>query len=398
MNLSKALLPSGFKLEFLGVGSCASPMDLKKVLQKDYTYIGNGDAKNLKQQVKKLVTFLVSKRTKIIFTYGDMVTMQSKSYLPEWVQVVFICSTPTNYAMRCAAYATERTSRIVAVNDYIKKELVSRFNLPEYKVQLIPSEVDLSLYPTLEEIEKRTVNHLLQLVFVGRIRDIDKGIDLLPKITLQLKRQNVKFKLTIIGNGPQKYWLKETFSKLGMKSEVVFINGKLPQELPKLIFGHDILLMPSRFEGCPRVLLEAMAAGVVPIVSRLSGVTDSIITHNKQGLLCPVNNIGAFVDSIYSLYKNPEYIKKMSRASRLRIEDRFSLRKIAKEYRSLLNSVIDEPPKLFPSLSTSQFKPDKYLYKMNRGWRSRVPKSFKKWLLGFRANLKQVITDNRERY
>ena len=79
--------------------------------------------------------------------------------------------------------------------------------------------------------------------------------------------------------------------------------GKLNPEKTSDELSHaDIFLMPSKFEGFPNALLENMANGVVPIVSRIKGVTDWIVDNEVNGLICNQGNSQQFAECVRRLY------------------------------------------------------------------------------------------------
>ena len=95
--------------------------------------------------------------------------------------------------------------------------------------------------------------------------------------------------------------------------------GSVPASaVPRLLADHDVFIMPSRYEGFGLTILEAMAAGVVPVVSRIAGVTDTIVTHAQDGLLFPMGNAQAAASLIKELCEEPLCLLRLSAAARSR--------------------------------------------------------------------------------
>ena len=111
----------------------------------------------------------------------------------------------------------------------------------------------------------------LRLVFAGRL-DRDKGVLDLPSIAAGLRDRSVDATWTIIGDGPEGARLRATWPE----SEWVRHVGALANaETIDRLADHDVFVLPTRFEGLPIGLLEAMGCGIVPVVSRIdSGVPD----------------------------------------------------------------------------------------------------------------------------
>jgi hypothetical protein len=96
--------------------------------------------------------------------------------------------------------------------------------------------------------------------------------------------------------------------------------------------------MPSHYEGQPVALFEAMARGVVPVVSRLPGITDTVIADGADGFLAPVGDESAFVDRLVSLAEDRERVRTMSRAAWQSALERFGVETMAGRYVDLMET------------------------------------------------------------
>ena len=90
------------------------------------------------------------------------------------------------------------------------------------------------------------------------------------------------------------------------------------QELPSLLSGRGILLFPSRSEGYPLSLVEAMACGVAPVASAIPGVVD-VVEHGVSGLLSPPEDWKGLADSILRLQSEPALLEALRRGARERV-------------------------------------------------------------------------------
>jgi hypothetical protein len=97
-----------------------------------------------------------------------------------------------------------------------------------------------------------------------------------------------------------------------------------------------VLIMPSIFEGFPLTPLEAMAAGVVPIMSRIPGCTDFMIEDGKSGVLVDIGNELGFAEAIISLAKNRWKLRTISKAAWEAAHKRFSYEIMGKLYLELI--------------------------------------------------------------
>jgi starch synthase len=199
-----------------------------------------------------------------------------------------------------------------------KLELQARFNLPQNK--------DIPLFC----IASRFVEQ--------------KGFDLFFGFLEPVIRE-LKIQLVILGSGDAKYmgYFKELMEKLPHQ---VSAHLTFDATLPRLIYGGaDIILVPSKFEPCGLIQIEAMRYGVIPIVRKTGGLADSVIDFNpKTGL-----GTGFTFDHFDSLslaltiaracenYRNKPLWKKIQKQAML--QD-FSWLKSAEEYAKLINKAI----------------------------------------------------------
>src|SRR5260221_68538 len=128
----------------------------------------------------------------------------------------------------------------------------------------------------------------LRAISIGRIEDAAKGIFWLPKI---LERVPSSIRLTIAGDGPDLPELRRRCVALG--NRVTFLGNVQVNAVPALLGSHDVLLMPSRYEGFGMTVIESMAAGCIPLVARIKGVTDEIITDGLDGMLFPPGDVAS---------------------------------------------------------------------------------------------------------
>ena len=137
----------------------------------------------------------------------------------------------------------------------------------------------------------------LRLLFAGRFEHGQKGVLDLPMIDRALVERSVDVSWTMVGAGPDEQRLRDAWTG----ERVTFLGPKTTAEVIDLASRHDVFVLPTRYEGVPVALIEAMSVGLAPVVSRVeSGVTE-ILTEGRTGLMPPVGDIGAFADAIARL-------------------------------------------------------------------------------------------------
>jgi glycosyltransferase involved in cell wall biosynthesis len=111
------------------------------------------------------------------------------------------------------------------------------------------------------------------LLFVGNLVPV-KGPDILLDALALLKLTSLRFQCVLIGDGPQRAWLRARINSLGLNRRVRLV-GQIPlEQLPEWYRSADLVVLPSRSEGVPNVLRESIACGTPFIASRVGGVPE----------------------------------------------------------------------------------------------------------------------------
>src|SRR5690554_93853 len=153
-----------------------------------------------------------------------------------------------------------------------------------------------------EIVLERTYNKTnKKILYVGVLKE-EKGVDILLDVYKTLLTKYEKIELNIVGDGPEKKFLENKAKELSI-SDKVYFHGYVPlgYELKKLYLESDLFVLPSRSEGTPRVLIEAMSFGLPIVASNVGGVPFTI-KHGYNGLLS--NDKADFIENILLLIKD----------------------------------------------------------------------------------------------
>ena len=121
----------------------------------------------------------------------------------------------------------------------------------------------------------------------------------------------------ICGRGPQIEELKKYALTLGIGGNIHFLGFR--NDIKQLALSSDLFLFSSTQEGLPRSTMEAMCAGLPCVISAIRGHVD-LIENNQGGILCPVNDVDAYVNAIQKIVDNPEYRKEQGLLAKQRIK------------------------------------------------------------------------------
>lgn len=157
-----------------------------------------------------------------------------------------------------------------------------------------------------------------RLLFVGNINE-SKGADRAVEIALRLLASGIDIEMDIIGDGELRAELEKRVGQLKQEKHFHFHGWQSHEDiLPFYKQGHFVLL-PSRTEGWPKVLSEAMAYGVVPLAGAVSAIPQ-ILEECKTGMALDPLNLQGFVDAIRTYIDNPQRWAVESRAAQAAVE------------------------------------------------------------------------------
>lgn len=163
----------------------------------------------------------------------------------------------------------------IALNEEDKQRL---FNIrSSIQIDVVSNAVDTSSIKIREFSDQP-----LRLLYMGRI-DRNKGLDDIVESISMLSEKNAEPELELLGTGPDEDAFVSDLG--GLLGERLHFHGVVAgEDKMEIIRRSDLFLLPSRFEGVPLALLETMAMGVVPIVSKVGGM-GRIVDHGRNGYL-----------------------------------------------------------------------------------------------------------------
>lgn len=314
----------------------------------------------------------------VVNVLSDRVQTNIVRYLPPYLLRLMVVHniTPGTYAaaeaIRPYVHAT------VCVSQRCRDDLVKRHHFPGGRTFVIANAVSLEAFPATDR-PPRPVGQGLRLLFLGRIEDASKGVLWLPDI---LRRLPASSTLTIAGDGPDLKRLKAAIP--GVTPRVVYAGAVAADAVPALLAAHDIFLMPSRYEGLPMALVEAMAAGCVPVASALRGVTDMIVENGSDGLLFPVGDTARAAAFVRALDKDRAQLHGLSLGARRKVAGAFTVERMAAQYAAVLRDIAVNPPPLAAPLALDGWSMPRGL---RAGLRTFLPRPLKNWLRGVRERL-----------
>lgn len=185
----------------------------------------------------------------------------------------------------------------------------------------------------------------LKIFYSGRMVRGQKRARDLVLVALELDRRGIPFEMTLVGDGPERSLMEELGQNLIFR-RILWMPGKMPNHMAlELMRQNDIFLLTSAFEGLPVSLLEAMAHGLVPVVSAIRSGVPELIQEGRNGFTAPVGDIKAFADRIEYLHHHPvERFNISSAACSTIVEGGYLLENMVDRYLELFHKVVKAPP------------------------------------------------------
>lgn len=386
-SLRDGLRQHGITLRWVGLGPAATAVLRDDAWAREWSHGEAVDPPNAGEgaQGRALVDHLVGHGYDGVFVnvLTGPVETNAVRYLPPHLRRIMIVHniTPGTYAAARAMLPFVHAA--IGVSERITADLRGSAGIEPERIVAIPNAVDTHRFAAAARSPRTGPLRLLSL---GRVEDLSKGVFWLPEILKRLAGEPVR--LTVAGDGPDLPALEKRLA-LQPAAAATCLGRVAVEEVPALCARHDVFVMPSRFEGFGQTIVEAMAAGCVPVVSRIAGVTDRIVRDQVDGLLFPVADVAAAAAAVRRLIHEPGLLPRLAEAGRTHAATAFGLERQAGAYAALIRQVMAMPEDRARSLAGTAWSCPTGL---RRSLRSRLPKGLKNLLrtLDERARTLQV--------
>ena len=216
---------------------------------------------------------------------------------------------------------------VVACSRYTAQEVALDYGLRAERIRVIAN--GLRVAP--REGRSRSGAGSVRALYAGRLRT-RKAVAVLLEAMARPELRDLT--LWIVGDGEQRQALEAQARRLGIGERAVF-RGKLARgELAKVYGDADLFVLPSIYEGFPVAILEAMAAGLPVVATRVAGIPEAV-ADGETGLLVPAEDAAALASAMARLSLDAKLRSKMGEAGRERFEKLFGMGRIGRAYLEL---------------------------------------------------------------
>lgn len=180
-----------------------------------------------------------------------------------------------------------------------------------------------------------------RLLYVGRLA-ATKGLPILLESMTVLQTLFPDLVLTIVGDGSDKLLLQELVEEMELQQSIKFVGYQSQSKVREYMQHTDVLVLPSFAEGIPVVLMEAMAAAVPVVATRIAGIGE-LVEHGASGYLVPPGDEDSLTKAIENLLRDDQLRTAFGRVGRTTIEKEFNVDiEVARLHDVMKNSLTDE--------------------------------------------------------
>jgi glycosyltransferase involved in cell wall biosynthesis len=199
------------------------------------------------------------------------------------------------------------------------------------KVHLVPNAIDPA--GLLDQERAAGAPGPLRLAYLGRLVRAKGLMELVAALAL-LAGAGRAFTLSIAGSGPLQAELAAAVRAAGLDERVRFLGNLVGADKTRLWLEAEVFALPSYFEGLPYSLLEAMAAGCVPVTTRVAAIPD-VVREGEHGLFVPPRDPRALARALARLDDDRHALARMSAACRERVREHYTVERLARDLRPL---------------------------------------------------------------
>jgi glycosyltransferase involved in cell wall biosynthesis len=224
--------------------------------------------------------------------------------------------------------------RVVGVSDDTTHNLRHYERIPEGKLATIPNGIDLQPIRSDATQLRQELGIAPGTPVIGTAGRLahQKGLEFLVQAAEMLRPRFPDLKILIVGEGSEQAALQEMVDRAGLQENVRLLG--LRMDIPDLLALFDIYALPSRWEGLPMAILEAMAAGL-PIVGSAVGGVPTAVREGVNGFLVEPEDAASLAGALERLLNDPNLRRRMGEAGRKRYEASFTARQMTRRYEKL---------------------------------------------------------------
>lgn len=303
-EISEALISKGYEIHF----AAPTPRDWSWINHNQVRHVPTNQSDNPQEACQRLLRYI--KKTEIVGVINNDNPFVQSIFPGLGCPALAIGHLGQGSIASLACYRHEWSDYVVAISNDMQRTFVLKYGVPIVKCPVIHNGVrDLGQDIDLEHRQ----SNILRVIFAGGFNKLKGGNHVL-KAVLGDKERWKGIELSWYGSMPSSV-VRKTHGLPHVK-----LHGRVPRhEVLQSLRNSDVLLFPSRIEGCPMAMLEAMSLGVVPIASDGIGAMRWLIASGVEGYVCHLRGWPEqMMECLLHMQKHPDILAEMKKAVRAR--------------------------------------------------------------------------------
>ncbi len=294
------------------------------------------------KSIKALRTIIVNEKIDIV---------HARSRVPAWIAYFACRKTTAPLVTTCHGYYSNHwfsrvmgwPKLVIVPSEVIGRHMIENFGVSAKHIRLIPRSVDLEKFDIPRPGQPGKSQYVISII--GRLTPL-KGHTYFLRAMAKVVRTMPLVRIWIIGDAPSqkeayRHELELLVQRLGLNDSVEFLGNR--KDIPQLLANTDCLVLSTvTQEAFGRVILEAQAASVPVVATKVGGVVE-IIEDEETGLLVLPKEIDAMAHAVIRILTDKPLATKLASQAKRKLERNFTLERMAgqtlKVYEELLDSL-----------------------------------------------------------
>jgi glycosyltransferase involved in cell wall biosynthesis/peptidoglycan/xylan/chitin deacetylase (PgdA/CDA1 family) len=237
--------------------------------------------------------------------------------------------------------------RMVANSEAAARQLIAD-GVPAEKIAVISNGIDPASFPAHQYSARPR-----RIAMVACLRD-EKRIDVLIAAAPRIIERHPDAEFLIVGDGTCRDQLEALARRTGVFDRFNFLGHR--DDVPAILAEADLFVLPSASEAFPNVIIEAMAAGLPVVATKVGGIPE-LVREGVTGRLVAPGDADSLASALLDVLDRPERAAEFGRAGRARIEQTYSFDRMVEQFEQLYVSELERSHVSVPFASRPGVKP-----------------------------------------
>lgn len=311
-------------------GVCVSQLDKLKIMHYEIPDFCGENLVKMFRTLRSLKKIIRDEKITVIHSHHRKAAFYAEIMAPGKCMIKIADVHNTFHDKKQLTRFSYRHTRLIAVGEMVKKNLMDYFGISEKRIEVIHNAVKPfvgKIEPVKELVEARKKDNVL-IGNIGRLSE-QKGIPYFIEAAEIVNKTHPEARYYIIGEGEDREQLEKQVYEKDLENMVIFLGYR--DDIQNIIAQLDFIVLCSLWEGFPLTPIETYSVGKTVIGTAVDGTVE-IIRDGVDGFLVEARNPEVIAEKIIYLITHPEIRKQMENEARKRYEEVFSFEKLVDSY------------------------------------------------------------------